>query len=99
MDRGSLALPGDQDALVDAVADANPRTIVVLHSAGPVLVPSLKVAAVVEAWYPGQQSGAAIAAVLFGDLEPTGRLPVTFPPPRCRVRPRSLPPIPASPAR
>ncbi len=80
MDRGSLALPGDQDALVDAVADANPRTIVVLHTAGPVLMPWLeKVAAVVEAWYPGQQTGAAIAAVLFGDLEPTGRLPITFP--------------------
>jgi len=80
MDRTSLALPGDQDALVEAVADANPKTIVVLHTGGPVLMPWLaKVAAVVEAWYPGQQTGAAIAATLFGDLEPTGRLPVTFP--------------------
>jgi len=80
MDRDSLSLPGDQDALVAAVAEANPRTIVVLHTAGPVLMPWLeKVAAVLEAWYPGQQTGAAIAAVLFGDLEPTGRLPISFP--------------------
>jgi beta-glucosidase len=80
MDRTSLALPGDQDRLIEAVAAANPRTIVVLHTAGPVLMPWLsKVAGVLEAWYPGQQSGAAIAATLFGDADPSGRLPVTFP--------------------
>jgi beta-glucosidase len=71
MDRTSLALPGDQDQLIEAVAAANPRTIVVLHTAGPVLMPWLaQVAGVIEAWYPGQQSGNAIAAVLFGDVDP-----------------------------
>ncbi len=80
MDRPSLALPGDQDRLIAAVAAANPRTIVVLHTAGPVLMPWLsKVAGVLEAWYPGQQSGTAIAATLFGVSDPSGRLPVTFP--------------------
>lgn len=80
MDRASLALPGDQDRLVEAVAAANPRTVVVLHTAGPVLMPWLSdVAGVIAAWYPGERSGAAIAAVLFGDLEPSGRLPMTFP--------------------
>src|SRR6185437_3050530 len=79
-DRSTLALPGDQDALIEAVAAVNPRTIVVLDNGGPVLMPWLnRVAAVVEAWYPGQQFGAALAAVLFGDSDPGGRLPVTFP--------------------
>ncbi len=79
-DRPSLALPGDQDALIEAVAAANPRTVVVLDTGGPVLMPWLSsVAAVVEAWYPGEQDGAAIASVLFGDFDPSGRLPVTFP--------------------
>ena len=80
MDRTSLELPSDQDELIEAVAAANPNTIVVLHTAGPVLMPWLsRVAGVLEAWYPGQQSGAAIAATLFGDADPAGRLPVTFP--------------------
>jgi beta-glucosidase len=80
MDRPSLALPGDQDRLITAVAAANPRTVVVLHTAGPVLMPWLaKVAGVIEAWYPGQQSGTAIAATLFGQSDPSGHLPVTFP--------------------
>jgi len=80
MDRTSLALPGDQDQLIAAVAAVNPRTIVVLHTAGPVLMPWLaQVAGVVEAWYPGEQSGDALAAVLFGDVDPAGRLPMTFP--------------------
>ena len=80
MDRSSLALPGDQDLLIDAVAAANPRTVVVLHTAGPVLMPWLsRVAAVIEAWYPGEQTGRAIAALLFGDVNPSGRLPMTFP--------------------
>jgi beta-glucosidase len=80
MDRTSLALPGDQDRLIEAVAAVNPRTIVVLHTAGPVLMPWLaQVAGVIEAWYPGQESGNAIAAVLFGDADPSGRLPMTFP--------------------
>jgi beta-glucosidase len=80
MDRSSLSLPGDQDQLIEAVAKANPRTVVVLHTASGVLMPWRdKVAAIVEAWYPGQQSGAAIAKTLFGDVDPSGRLPVTFP--------------------
>src|SRR5205823_3148480 len=80
MDRVSLALPGDQDELITAVAAANPRTIVVLNTGGPVLMPWLgDVEAALEAWYPGQQFGAAVAAVLFGEADPGGRLPVTFP--------------------
>ena len=80
MDRDSLSLPGDQNQLIDAVARANRRTIVVLNTGGPVLMPWLnEVQGVLEAWYPGQQFGSAIAAVLFGDADPGGRLPVTFP--------------------
>jgi beta-glucosidase len=80
MDRTSLRLPGDQDRLIESVAAANPRTIVVLHTAGPVLMPWLqKVAGTLEAWYPGQRSGSAIAATLFGYSDPSGHLPVTFP--------------------
>jgi beta-glucosidase len=80
MDRYSLSLPGDQDALISAVAAANRHTIVVLNTGGPVLMPWLnEVQGVLEVWYPGQQFGPAIAAVLFGDASPGGRLPVTFP--------------------
>ena len=80
MDRDSLLLPGDQNELIDQVARANRRTIVVLNTGGPVLMPWLdEVQGVLEAWYPGQQFGSAIAAVLFGDASPGGRLPVTFP--------------------
>jgi beta-glucosidase len=80
MDRPTLSLPGDYDQLIAAVAAVNPRTVVVLHSAGPVLMPWLsQVAAVVEAWYPGQETGHAIADVLFGDADPAGRLAMTFP--------------------
>ncbi len=71
---------GDQDALIERVAAANPNTVVVLESGGPVLTPwSNNVKALVEAWYPGSQGGAAIARVLFGDVDAGGRLPVTFP--------------------
>jgi beta-glucosidase len=80
MDRTSLSLPGDQDQLIEAVAAANKHTIVVLNTGGPVLMPWLHaVEGVVEAWYPGQTFGTAVAAVLFGDADPGGRLPVTFP--------------------
>jgi beta-glucosidase len=80
MDRDSLSLPGDQDKLVRLVAAVNPRTVVVLNTPGAVLMPWLDdVAAVVQAWYPGERFGAALAAVLFGDAEPGGRLPLTFP--------------------
>jgi len=80
MDAETLALPENQDATIDAVAAANPRTLVVLETGGPVLMPWLaKVPAVLEAWYPGQRGGPAIARALFGDIDPGGRLPMTFP--------------------
>jgi beta-glucosidase len=79
-DRKSLALPGNQDALIEAVAHANPHTVVVLNTGAPVLMPWIDdVPAVVEAWYPGEEDGNALAAVLFGDVNPSGKLPVTFP--------------------
>ena len=72
--------PIDQNALVSAVAAANPHTIVVIESGGPVLMPWLtSVNAVLEAWYPGQNGGPAIANLLFGVANPSGKLPVTFP--------------------
>ncbi|WP_436908864.1 beta-glucosidase family protein [Halosimplex marinum] len=76
-DRASMALPGEQDRLVRAVAAANPRTVVVCRSSGPVAMPwADDVAAVLQTWYPGQADGAALADVLFG-ADPGGRLPVT----------------------
>ncbi len=75
-----LTLPNGQDALIEAVAKANPHTIVVLETGGPVLMPWLdQVGAVMEAWYPGAKGGDAIADILFGVAEPSGRLPITFP--------------------
>jgi beta-glucosidase len=80
VDRPSLSLPGDANALISAVAAANPRTVVVLNTGGAVLMPWLhQVAGVLEAWYPGEQDGAATAAVLTGAVDPSGRLPLTFP--------------------
>jgi beta-glucosidase len=78
-DRSSLQLPGHQDRLIDTVAKANPNTIVVLNTGGPVTMPWInEVKGVIEAWYPGQEDGNAIAAVLFGDTDPSGKLPITF---------------------
>lgn len=69
-----------QDALIEAVAAANPKTIVVMQTAGPVLTPwRERTAALLEVWYPGQEAGDAIARVLFGDTDPGGRLPLSFP--------------------
>ena len=80
MDLKNLSLPDKQDALIEAVAAANPHTIVVLETGGAVLMPWLdKVAAVVETWYPGIRGSEAIANVLFGDINPSGKLPITFP--------------------
>ncbi|MFC5847221.1 glycoside hydrolase family 3 protein [Deinococcus petrolearius] len=81
MDRPHLRLPNDQDTLIRAVAAANPRTVVVLMSGGPVDVTAWEadVKAVLEAWYPGQAQGRAVAELLLGDVNPSGRLPLTFP--------------------
>ncbi len=79
-DLDSIVLPGRQDELIAAVAAVNPRTVVVLQTGGPVEMPWLgDVAAVLEAWYPGQEAGNAIADVLTGAAEPGGRLPQSFP--------------------
>jgi beta-glucosidase len=80
MNRPSLALDPGEDNLIDAVARANRQTIVVLETGAPVTMPWLRrVAAVLEAWYPGERAGHAIARLLFGDANPSGRLPITFP--------------------
>ena len=79
-DSPDLSLPWGQDAVIEAVADANPNTIVVLETGNPVAMPwHDKVKAVVEAWYPGQAGGRAIAEMLTGTVNPSGRLPITFP--------------------
>lgn len=79
-DVANLCLPGNQDEIVSKVAAANPHAIVVLETGGPVLMPWIeKVSAVVEAWYPGIRGGEAIADVLFGKVNPSAKLPLTFP--------------------
>src|SRR3989440_9054108 len=78
-DLPSLTLSNEQDLLVQTVVAANPRTIVVLATGGPALLPWLdQVPAVLESWYGGQEQGNALADVLFGDVNPSGKLPVTF---------------------
>ena len=78
-DSATLSLPDDQDALVAAVAAANPNTVVVLETGGPVTMPWAKdVKAILESWYPGIGGGQAIANILFGRVNPSAKLPVTF---------------------
>jgi len=80
IDTADLSLPDNQDALVEAVAKANPHTIVVLENSGPVAMPWLeRVGAVLETWYPGGDGGKAIANLLSGKVNPSGRLPVSWP--------------------
>src|SRR4030095_7863128 len=75
-----LTLENDQDALIAAGAAANPRTVVVLETGGAVYMPWLdKVQGVLQAWYPGTSGGEAIANLLFGNVNPSGHLPITFP--------------------
>ena len=79
-DRLSLNLPSAQDELIQAVAAANPHTTVVVDAGAPVAMPWLgSVGAVLDDWYPGQSNGTSLARVLFGQVDPSGHLPVTFP--------------------
>ncbi len=79
-DLKSLSLPDNQDAIIEAVAAANPKTIVVVESGTAITMPWLdKVGAVAEAWYAGSDGSNAVANVLFGDVNPSAKLPMTFP--------------------
>ncbi len=79
-DRPDMELVGQQVALIEQVAAANPNTVVVLQTGSPIAMPWLnKVAGVIQAWYPGQECGNAIADVLFGTVNPSGKLSQTFP--------------------
>jgi beta-glucosidase len=90
-DLTTIDLPASENQLISAVAAANPNTVVVLNTGSAVTMPWLsQVKGVIEAWYPGQDDGDEIAAVLFGDVNPSGKLPVTFP--------QSLAQVPASTA-
>ena len=103
-DAPSLALPDAQDALVAAVAAANRRTVVVLETGGPVAMPWIdQVGAALEAWYPGIRGGEAIANLLFGDANPSGKLPMTFAKgdadlPQPKLPGSDLTPLPAPPS-
>ena len=80
VDQPTLTLPDEQDQLIEAVAAANPRTVVVLNSGYPVLMPWVSaVRAILDMWYPGQEGGQATANVLVGAAVPGGKLPMTFP--------------------
>jgi beta-glucosidase len=80
MDLASLSLPEHQDDLISAVAAANPHTIVVLETGGPVTMPWVDhVSGILEAWYAGTQGAEAVANVIFGDVNPSAKLPITFP--------------------
>jgi beta-glucosidase len=80
MDLPSLALPEHQEDLIAKVAAANPHTVVVVESGGPVTMPwADKVSAILEAWFAGSSGSDAVANVLFGDVNPSAKLPLTFP--------------------
>lgn len=80
-DRSTIALVGMQEELIRAVAHANPHTIVILNNGGPVALGAWAhdVPSILDMWYPGEENGSALAALLFGDVNPSGKLPVTFP--------------------
>ena len=76
----SLTLGGNQNALIEAVSAANPHTVVVLKTGSAIFMPWMsQVPAILEAWYPGEEDGNAVAEILFGDANPSGKLPITFP--------------------
>jgi beta-glucosidase len=80
MDLKDLSLPHNQDAIISAVAEANPHTIVVLETGNPVTMPWVdKTAAILEAWFAGSDGASAVGNVLFGTVNPSGKLPNTFP--------------------
>ncbi|MGA7928094.1 MAG: glycoside hydrolase family 3 C-terminal domain-containing protein [Candidatus Sulfotelmatobacter sp.] len=94
-DLPNLSLPDNQDALIAEVAAANPRTIVVLETGGPVTMPWIdNVAGVVEAWYAGSRGHWAVARVLLGEVNPTAKLAVTFPRSEGDLPHPTIPPIP-----
>ena len=79
-DRAELGLPGRQDELIDRVVEVCPRTVVVVNAGSPVAMPwAESVPAVLMAWFPGQEMGDSLVDILLGDVEPQGRLPITFP--------------------
>jgi beta-glucosidase len=93
-DRTSLSLPGDQDDLVRAVVAANPRTVVIVNSGAPVLLPWRDdVPTILAVWFPGQEFGHALADVLSGDAEPAGRLPVTWPATETEIPVQNVTPV------
>jgi beta-glucosidase len=96
MDLPSLALPDNQDALVEQVAAANPKTVVVLETGSAALMPWIdKVGGVLEAWYGGTRGAQAVANILFGEVNPSAKLPITFPAGESDQPPPQIVPAPA----